>query len=918
MMHETEFRARAAALVRQMTPDEKLSLLTTHQAAVDSIGAPEFFIGTEVARGFVGRDDAHPSTVLPQPIGMAATFDRDLLAQLGTIAGNECRAYHNAGDKGALCVWGPTVDMGRDPRWGRTEECYGEDVFLAGELTAAYTRGLAGADSTYMKTIPTLKHFCANNNEQNRMSCNANLPPRLKYEYYYQAFMPAVKYGGARSVMTAYNEINGVPALANPELNTVLKDDWGLWFAVTDGADFQQTVLAHRFVPSHAQAYAEAVRAGCDIMTDNPALTRAAAEKALADGLLTWADIDAVLARVMYARLRLGLFSEDCPYHALTADVLADPASAAANLRAAEEQLVLLKHSGLLPLREAPAKIAVLGCLADENLMDWYTGHFTDAVSVLAGIRAEFPLSTVTYDSLWDLVTVRAANGKYLTVHADGSAAADADTVTEDAVFELQNWGENWQNLYSRRHGKYLRLMEDGTLHLHRRRIFDWFTRETFRLLEPPDGTVFEEPLGASRMTADADGRIRFVPSHTITENSVFTVETVSSGTERGKAIARAHDFVLYCTGNHPVQTAKEGYDRKTLALNVQPGLALQLHAANPDTVLLLISSYPYAVCAEQETLPEILYSTHAGAQLGTAAARAIAGRFSPAGRLPLTWYRTEHDLPPITDYDIETAGTTYLYFTGKPLYPFGHGLSYAQFAYHTLTVTDAGGGAVRAAVTLENCAETDSDEVVQVYFTVRDSAVRRPDRKLCGFARVHLAAGETKTVTLEIPAYILQIYDTHSRRMLTERGMYEFRAGGSSAELPLQATLPLDGAQIGARDAAFAAQMYDSASGIRFGYALPLHQHYVSSARWSGTLVYHGVPFGGKTQLTVRAASLIQDCILTADCAGQSVEIALRASDGCDDFAAYTVPLPEHLPETGTLTLRIGEAVSVLDLSLA
>lgn len=234
MDHKDKFTERAEKLVSEMTEDEKLGLLSTHHNAIERLGLGEFFIGTEVARGYVGREKERISTVFPQPVGLASTFDRELLERLGEIAGREARAYYNRDKRGGLCLWGPTVDMVRDPRWGRTEEAYGEDVMLAGTLSASYTKGMAGEQDGYCMTVPTLKHFCANNNEEDRGSCNAQIPLNLKYEYYYAAFELPIRFGGARSLMAAYNEINGLPAIMNPELNSLLKKEWGLWFVVSD------------------------------------------------------------------------------------------------------------------------------------------------------------------------------------------------------------------------------------------------------------------------------------------------------------------------------------------------------------------------------------------------------------------------------------------------------------------------------------------------------------------------------------------------------------------------------------------------------------------------------------------------------------------------------------------------------------
>ena len=908
--------ARAAELVRSLTTEEKLGLLTTHQHAVPRLGLEEFYIGTEVARGFVGRKESDYSTVFPQPLGLASTFDRTLMRQLGEIAGTECRAYYNKDHKSALCVWGPTVDMERDPRWGRTEEAYGEDPFLAGELSAALTDGMAGDHPVYLRVLPTLKHFCANNYEEKRTDGNSYLPPRLKYEYYYAAFMPAIRFGSAKSIMTAYNEINGVPALCNPDLRRILKEKWGLWFSVTDGADFVQTLLIHKYGRSHADTYAEAIRAGCDIMTDEDSLTQQAARCALKEGLLSEADLDRILTRVIYARMRLGQLSEDCPYDSITEEQIDTDAAREVNLRAAKEQIVLLKNDGMLPLGK-PKRIAVCGPLADENLMDWYSGYFRDAVSVLEGMRREFTDAEIRTDSLWDIVTLQAENGRYLSVHPDGTCAFDAETAGEAEQFALQDWGENWQNLYAVSQKRYLRVSDDDRLLLHNRSIYDWFTHETFRLHDTPDGTVLEAPFRHKRMEADADGTIRFTEQTAVTPARIFRLHIVSSGADRAKALAAGTDAVIYCTGNHPVQVARECYDRKTLALNIQPDTALLLHSINPQTAMLLISGYPYAICREQEVLPAILWTSHAGAHLGTAAAQVLSGAYNPAARLPLTWYRSEYDLPEIGNYDIESAGTTYLYFTGKPLYPFGYGLSYAAFRYESLQITQQKDGSLTADVTLQNISERDGEEVIQIYFSVPDSAVRRPIRKLCGFARILLAAAERRTVTVTIPAYILQIYDPHSQSMLTEAGTYRFYAGGASDALPLQAAAEISGRNIPMRSSCFDAEQFDAANSVTIGYCRTLARHMLLVSGWCGTAVYTGVPFAGKKQLILRAESLLRDTGLSVQIGSHRIELQIAVSSSDADFSEYTAELPPALPDDGVLVIVMQAGIALLEIEL-
>ena len=271
-------KERVRDLLSRLTVEEKIGLLSTHQLPVERLGIGEWYVGQEVARGYVSRDPEEPSTVFPQPIGLASTFDPNLMEQLGEIAGEEARFYHRKDPKGHLMLWGPTVDPERDPRWGRTEEGYGEDPFLIGEMTTAYTQGMAGNDPVYRRTIPTLKHFCANNNEKDRILCSSNVTPRTLHEYYYRAFESSIVRGGTGSMMTAYNELSGVPACMNPDLQPLVKDKWGLEFIVTDGADFSQNVLAHRSHATHAEALAACLKNGNDVMTDADDMVAAAGE----------------------------------------------------------------------------------------------------------------------------------------------------------------------------------------------------------------------------------------------------------------------------------------------------------------------------------------------------------------------------------------------------------------------------------------------------------------------------------------------------------------------------------------------------------------------------------------------------------------------------------------------------------------
>ena len=909
-----DMRERARQLVSQMTADEKLGLLSTHQLSIERLGLGEFYIGTEVARGYVGRSQDHASTVFPQPVGLAATFDKELMGQLGSIAADEARAYYNQEKKGGLCLWGPTVDMVRDPLWGRTEEAYGEDPVLAGELTAAYTLSMQGDNGEFVKTVPTLKHFCANNNEANRGSCDAYLPLRAKYEYYYKVFEYGIRYGGARSVMAAYNEINGIPAIMNEELGTMLRDQWGMWFAVSDGGDFSQNVTAHRWCESYSQAYELSLNAGCDIMTDGEDLVRAAAKKALEQGIITWEEIDRSIQRTIYARLRLGQL-DNCPYDSISKEVIDCQAHREVNRRAACEQVVLLKNNGVLPFKSAPEKLAVLGPLADDCLMDWYTGYTTYENTVLDGIRSRYPDSSIVYDSLWDIIAVKAPNGKYLSAKETGEVIADAEIITDAEKFELRDWGENWVNLFSVKYQRYLRLFDDDTLKLHNKRIFDWFTRETFNLFEFSGKTLVEEFLTHRRLTCDENGALTVKKDTSAGESFLWQLETLSKGSDRAAAIAEDCDRVIYCVGNYPTQVAKECYDRKTLALNIQQGMTAHLCAHNPHTVALIVSSYPYSIVEEDQCAAAVLWSSHAGAELGTAAASVLSGDYSPAGRLPLTWYRSERQLPDIMNYDIEGAGLTYLYFKGEPLYPFGYGLSYADFEYVRGEFSEQE-RSVSARITVKNTSQVSAEEVVQIYFTVKNSAVSRPERKLCAFERVFIQAGEEKTLTLTIPKHAMEIYDVRSGKMLFEGGTYTFMTGASSRDIRLENDLAMAGEAIGERGRVIPAITFEDSKNIRIGYAKGLKQNVICPTSWSGRAVYRGVPLAGAKSLRVIACSMSGVRKLAVKAGDAQLEFTLEASDGFDDYKSYTLPLPENISGS-TIELTLPENTNLFQLVL-
>lgn len=914
-MIDKEFKDKAAEICSRLSIEDKIALICVIQKAIPDEDLEYFIVGSEIARGYVGRKEEHFSTVFPQPVGLAGTFDTQLMTELGEIAGNESRAYYNFDSSISPCMWGPTVDPERHPLWGRTEEGYGEDVCLIGAMSSAYTKAMAADNGEFVKTIPTLKHFAISNNETDRDSCNANVPLRLKHEYYYAAFMYAVKYGGVKSIMTSYNEINGIPAMCHPDIDAVLKKDWGIWFTVTDGCDFSQNLTAHKYCDTHAETLSESMKAGGDIVNDATSIIEEAARKALEQGLVTREELDHAVCNVLYARLKLGRAFKECPYNDITLDVLDDEKSSEINLKATRKQMVLLKNNGMLPIKRDTKKIAVLGAISDENFRDWYTGYFKNAVSALEGIRNEFSGSEIISDDLWDVVAIKNSEGKYLSIHVDGIIYADSNIPDKNCRFKLKKWGDNCWNLFSETYGKYL-AYKDGTLKLSEDFIYNWYTSESFNFRNLNGNEyIIEDFLLHRRMEYDKKGRITLEKNTPVLPKNTFTLEVISSGIERGKSIAAECDNVIICAGNDPIQHVKECYDRKTLSLGYQEDMALEIHSVNPNTVLAIISSFPYSVTRSDEKLPAIIYTTHAGPYLGTALAETLSGKNVPAGRIALTWYRSDIDLPDIKEYNIENSGITYMYFKGNPLYPFGYGLSYAEFRYKGVEVSVNENGAYTAYVTVENVSDIDSDEVVQLYYAVENSEATRPIKKLCGFSRVHIKAHSEMRVRIEILPEILQIYDVRREKFITETAIYKFMAGGNSAELTVYTEVEIVGESLGIRRNSFDSHTFDSSDEIQTLWSRKLKRYYIRTDEWSGTAVYCGIDYTGKSAVKLKISSVLGDKTLYLTIGKNRYTCDIKSTTAYDEFNEYKIPIKAE--GIGYMAVTISNGMGVLDVSV-
>lgn len=701
---EYEYPFRNPALGEEERIDNLISLMTIDEkiATFQGQGVPRLGVpspgSTEAIHGIVrggattlvplagSRDERRAnamvnSTAFPQGYGLGETWDRELLQKVGEIMSVEARYYSEMTPRNCLVLWAPNADLARDPRWGRTEECFGEDPFLAGELVAAESRGIQGDDPKYWRGASLMKHFLANSNEDGRDHTDSRFDEALFRDYYSYAFWKGVKDGGARSLMCAYNKYNGVPCSANDFIRGILQDEWGMDGIITnDGSALNLLVNNHHYAPDMKEGARICLEAGITYFLDRVTNEIKAGYE---DGSISEELINRNVRSNLHTILRLGLMDDSSPYANMEfgdkAPWESDEHIAAARL-AAQESVVLLKNEGnLLPLdRNKVTKIAVFGNRAEDIIKDWYGALPAYTVTPLQGIR-------------------NAVEGKNIEVRF-----------------------QTWDN--------------DGT------------AQETAKW---------------------ADVCIVVVGSHPQTSPD-WGSQTVQAP---------------WAYGNAP-QDGREAVDRRSLQLDTED-LIKVVWQANHNTVVTLISSFPFAINWTEKNVPAILHMTQCGQETGNALADVIFGDYNPAGRTSQTWVRDILDLPNMLDYDIR-HGRTYMYFKGDALYPFGYGLSYTDFKYSRLRVVRTEDGmAVR--FTIRNTGDYDGDEVPQVYLRIPgdDAAMR-----LRGFDRISVKKGESKEVEIRISEDDMKIWDMASHSFSLRKGRTKVLVGASSADIRLRGGL--------------------------------------------------------------------------------------------------------------------------------
>ena len=670
---------RVKDLISKMTLPEKAAELCHFTSDNERLHIPAWGGWNQGLHGVWAKK---PTALFPVSIALAASWDPGLVHDEADAISDEARALYNEGapglhGKSGLVYRCPVINISRDPRWGRIQECYGEDPCLAGRLGTAYVKGLQGDDPKYLKLAATIKHYAVNNQEKDRLSLSAEVPERILYEYWLAHWRECVEEGHPASIMAAYNSVNGTPCAVNKLLLTdILRGQWGFdGFVVSDLAGVKHLMDGHHLTTKPEEAVALALLAGCDYsdIEYNKSIPTAVEQ-----GLITEDDVNKALARVLRIAFRLGVFdpADQVPFSKIPASVVNSEEHRQLALKAEREAIVLLSNKqNFLPLNKATLKsVAVIGPVAQEPEYGNYYGAKPKTVGPLEGLQ----------NKLGAGVTVQYAQG------CDVVGAADPALIAQAVV------------------------------------------------------------------------------------------------------AAKSSELVILCLGSN-LKVEAEAHDRTNLDLaGAQEQLLEAVVQANPKTVLVLSNAGPLGLKWAAENVPAIVEAWYPGEEGGTALADVLFGDYNPGGKLPYTDYESSDQVPPQTEYDI-TKGFTYMYFQGKPTFPFGHGLSYTSFAYSNLKISPATMTAAQTptvTVDVKNSGQMAGDEVVQLYVHEEKCSVPQPIKKLADFQRIHLNPGETKTVSLTLKPISLSIYDVEKKGFVVEPGAFDVLVGSSSEDIRQQTHL--------------------------------------------------------------------------------------------------------------------------------
>jgi beta-glucosidase len=811
---------RVNDLMSRMTLKEKADQLLYTAPAIPRLGIPSYNWWNEALHG-VAR--AGYATVFPQSITIANSWDEGLMYNVASTISDEARAkYHEFQRRGktgiyqGLTFWSPNINIFRDPRWGRGHETYGEDPYLTGRMGLQFVKGMQGDDPKYLKTVATAKHYAVHSGpEPLRHEFNAKVSEVDLRETYLPAFRTLIMDAGAYSVMGAYNRFRDYPCCANPILYGILRNEWGFkGYIVSDCWAITDFYTSTNFAKDPAEAAAQAVKAGTDLEcgVDYKNLMTAVER-----GLLTEADINLAASRIFKARFKLGMFDPDeiVPYAQIPFFVNCSDYNNTLARKAAQESIVLLKNSdNTLPLSKELKTLAVIGPNADnfESLIGNYNGIPKDPVTVLKGIINKVgPDTKVLYADGSDLAegihNLTVIPSRYLQA-PDGRQGAlgeyfnNREMKGEPAFTRIDDQiNFYWEHLSPR-----YDLPDD-----------DFGVKWTTFLIPPETGTYALGSWGSSGYEILLDGKSiisernehhAFHKEYSVNleAEEKYKIEVLYKNYagdadmkllwarpvpdrigEALKAVREA-DAVILVLGLSQRLEGEEmsikidgflGGDRTNLNLPlVQENLLNTVAATGKPVTVILMNGGALSVNNAQEKAAAILLAGYPGQQGGNAVADVLFGDCNPAGRLPVTYYKSIDQLPAFEDYNMK--GKTYRYFTQEPLYPFGFGLSYTTFSYSNLVLPEkaTAGEKISLKVTVTNTGKIAGDEVVQLYLKDEKASTPRPVRQLEGFSRISLKPGESRVVEFNLESRQFSIINNKNKRVI-EPGYFTISVGG-------------------------------------------------------------------------------------------------------------------------------------------
>jgi len=825
---------RVKDLVSRMTLEEKASLMQNSTPGVPRLGIPKYDWWSEALHGVANSGIA---TVFPQAIGLASMWNEDLHQEIAGTVGVEGRAKFNSyvgtEQEGALfrglTFWSPNINIFRDPRWGRGQETYGEDPFLTARLGVAFVRGLQGNHASYLQAAACAKHFAVHSGpEPLRHKFDAAPSAVDLRETYLPAFEALVREAKVEIVMTAYNSLYGIPCSVSELLYSELKK-WGFNGHVTsDCGSVADLIHSYKLAADEAEAETLVLAAGMNLTCGGEAH---GIVKAVRTGMLDEAVVNERVSPLLRTMFRLGFFDpkDKVPFNGIKPEENDSPAHAALALRASRESIVLLKNDGVLPLNTGKLRrVAVIGPNASSvpALLGNYNGSPSKPVTILQGLKTALePGVEVVYAHGCDYAARPEAarpipgiwwNGEFYS-NKDLSGSPVAKRTERPLNFDLCNCPSSRGNLPPGVPKEGISVRWKGDLQTTLPGDYELVLkgRGGFRLTlgdellidawtpQPGEESREREFRATRRLPGNASLPIKLEYAQGKGDLKVsldWTTPKADSCEAEALEAAKTADLIVFVGGisaqleGEEMEVDYEGFvggDRTRIELPaLQQQLLRKLHATGKPLVFVNLSGSAVAFPWEAENMNAILQAWYPGQAGGTAVAEILLGKYNPAGRLPLTFYRSTQDLPAFEDYSM--AGRTYRYFKGTPLYPFGHGLSYTRFSHDKLSALPASEGDLEVSVEVRNTGERAGDEVVQLYATPPANSLSGETQSLCGFKRVHLAAGEARTVKIRVPSTALRRWNDGKKAYEVPAGEWTLLVGSSSADIKARCRIEL------------------------------------------------------------------------------------------------------------------------------